>query len=121
MPDVGFDSQPAQHTTSPLAVLPGVCVHLPGMSTRLSRVATNLREVGNRGQDLFVIARVGRGRTNDQWHDIAINQQREFRARFPAIYGAGLRFLATTKGANLSRVDDRSLQMQLLFVVQQAQ
>ena len=108
MPNVRFDSQPAEQSSRGFGVEAGVGIQGGRMCAWPSRLSAHDGEGDHGGQDFAVIAAIGRDRSNHQRHALAIDQQCVFRPWFAAIDGAGARGLTAAEGTHMSRVDDRS-------------
>src|SRR5437868_8198737 len=64
------------------------------------------------------VRRIRREGVDDQGHALAVGEDRVFAAWFRAIDGAGTRFFAPADGADMSTVDDESLEVDLVGMTQ---
>ncbi len=79
------------------------------MTARPALLAWDAGEVGDRRQDLPVIAGVGRRRVHHERHSVFVHDERVLYARFPAVNGTLSRGIAAAEGSDHDAVDDRQL------------
>ena len=77
-----FDSEESQDASHSVTVIPGVRIQFVRMFLRSSRLASDMRKCHYLGQELPVIADVGRRRLQDQGYAVPAHEQRVFCAIF---------------------------------------
>jgi len=119
--NVRLDAQPAEQSYRGFAVITGVSAQWVGVRRWPSYFGRLDRGRDDGRQEFQVITAIVRSRAHHQRHAVAIDQQRVFRPFFSSIYRTRPGLVASAKCADLGRVNDRHLRMQLVGLLQLGQ